>query len=67
MHAGYLRLQTHSEYVILSDFRLQQWLQERVSIVRYTYSACHGLYVCGTRSLAVGEVCQQDAGENVWV
>ena len=31
---------THSEYVILIDFSLQQWLRERSSILRYTYSAC---------------------------
>jgi len=31
---------THSEYVILTAFQLQQWLQERVSVLRYTYIAC---------------------------
>ena len=29
---------THSEYVILNAFPLQQWLQERVSMLRYTCS-----------------------------
>jgi hypothetical protein len=31
---------THSEYVIIIDFQLQQWLHERASILRYTYIAC---------------------------
>jgi hypothetical protein len=31
---------THSEYVILSAFLLQQWLHERSSMLRYTYVAC---------------------------
>jgi hypothetical protein len=39
MHAGQLRLQTHSEYVITIAFPQQQWLRERALISRYTYSA----------------------------
>ena len=40
---------THSEYVILIAFPLQQWLYERASVLRYTYIAClvllfHWLY-----------------------
>ena len=31
---------THSEYVILIDFPLQQWLNERAAMLRYTYIAC---------------------------
>ena len=31
---------THSEYLILIAFPLQQWLHERASMLRYTYSAC---------------------------
>ena len=31
---------TPSEYIILIDFPLQQWLHERVSMLRYTYIAC---------------------------
>ena len=31
---------THSEYVILIVFLQQQWLQDSVSVLRYTYSAC---------------------------
>ena len=31
---------THSEYVILIAFPLQQWLHERASILRFTYIAC---------------------------
>ena len=30
---------THSEYVILTDFPLQQWLHERASLSRCTYAA----------------------------
>ena len=30
---------THSEYVILNAFPLQQWLQERASMLRDTYTA----------------------------
>jgi hypothetical protein len=28
---------THSEYVIITAFRRQQWLSERASMLRYTY------------------------------
>jgi hypothetical protein len=31
---------THSEYVILIAFPLQQWLHERASVLRYTYIGC---------------------------
>ena len=31
---------THSKYVILIVFHLQQWLQVRASMLRYTYTAC---------------------------
>ena len=31
---------TDTEYVILIGFQLQQWLHERVSVLRYTYIAC---------------------------
>jgi len=40
MHAGYLRLQTHSEYAVLIVFPLQRWLHERASMLRYTYIGC---------------------------
>jgi len=30
----------HSEYVIIIDFKLQKWLHERASVLRYTYIAC---------------------------
>jgi len=30
---------THSEYVILTDYQLQQWLHLRTSLLRYTYIA----------------------------
>ena len=31
---------THSEYVVLIAFTLQQWLHEDVSMLRCTYIAC---------------------------
>ena len=31
---------THLEYVILFAFARQQWLHERASMLRYTYTAC---------------------------
>jgi len=31
---------THSQYVILTAFPLQEWLHERASLLRYTYIAC---------------------------
>ena len=30
---------THSEYVIITAFPLQRWLQERASMLRHTYIA----------------------------
>jgi hypothetical protein len=35
---------THSEYVTLTAFQLQQWLHERASMLRYTYSTLHVLF-----------------------
>jgi len=34
---------THSEYVILIAFPLQQWLRERASLLCYTYITCLAL------------------------
>ena len=31
---------THSEYVIVKAFPLQQWLHARASMLRYTYFSC---------------------------
>jgi hypothetical protein len=31
---------THSQYVVLTAFPLQQWLHEHASVLRYTYIAC---------------------------
>jgi hypothetical protein len=31
---------THTEYVILIAFPLQQWLHERASMLRYTHISC---------------------------
>lgn len=42
---GNLRLQTHSGYVIINAFPLQQWLHERTSVLRYTYFALLVLFV----------------------
>ena len=39
-HAHYKATNTHSEYVILIAFPLQQWLHEGTSMLRYTYSDC---------------------------
>jgi len=35
---------THSEYVTLTTFPLKQWLHERASMLRYTYSTLHVLF-----------------------
>ena len=43
LHAGYLRLQTHTQNVILIAFLLQNWLHERASLLRYTHIACLAL------------------------
>jgi len=40
LHARYLRLQTHTHKVIFIAFPLLKWLQERASLLRYTYIAC---------------------------
>jgi len=36
LYAVNLRLQTHSEYVILTAFPLQQWLHDRASTLCYS-------------------------------
>ena len=43
---------THSEYVILIAFPLQQWLHERTSILSFTYIACVVVVVVGLRLVA---------------
>jgi hypothetical protein len=40
---------THSEYLILIAFPLQQWLQESTSVLRYTYIACPVITVYDVR------------------
>jgi len=40
LHAVYLSLPIHSEYVILTDFPPQHWSHERASMLRYVYIAC---------------------------
>jgi hypothetical protein len=39
---------THSQYVIIIVFPLQQLLHERVSLLRYTYIACLVLMLGGS-------------------
>jgi len=31
---------THSDYLVFIAFPLQQWLQKRATVLRYTYVAC---------------------------
>ena len=35
---------SHTEYVILTPFSLQQWLHERASLLRYTCIACFVIF-----------------------
>ena len=42
---------THSEYVILIAFLLQQWLHERASVFHYTHIALHGNSAINMRTL----------------
>ena len=42
---------THSQYVIFTAFLLQQWLQEGLSILRYTYIACGVRFVFSRQDL----------------
>ena len=37
---------THSEYVTLIAFPLQQWLHERSLMLRYLYNVCRVITVC---------------------
>jgi hypothetical protein len=48
---------THSEYVTLIAFLLQQWLHEHASLLRCTYIACsvHELRTFSALALAAGE------------
>ena len=50
-HAVQLRLETHLVHVTLIAFPLQQWLQEGVWMLRYTYIAC--LVITGARPVPV--------------
>jgi len=52
----------HSEYVILTAFSLQQWVQERVSMLRYAYSACRVVCMC----LVPSTGCYLRQVHNVW-
>jgi hypothetical protein len=40
LHAGQLRLRTHSEYMTVISFSRHKWLRECASVLRYTYTAC---------------------------
>ena len=37
---GYRHTHTHTEYALIIDFRLLQWLHERASMLHYTYIDC---------------------------
>ena len=47
---------SHSEYVMLITFPLQQWLKERASMLRYTYIAC----IVQTLQVPVVDFCEND-------
>ena len=47
---------THSEYVILVAFPLQQWLRERVSMLRYTYNAAAAAAATATAAATAAAV-----------
>jgi len=47
---------THSEYVILIAFPLQQWLQERASILRHTYNA-YLYYIINQQDATLAVLC----------
>jgi hypothetical protein len=52
----------HSEYVILFAFPLQQWLQERASMLRHTYVACrvtNSVQPCRLAGLSVFTRCNE--------
>ena len=46
MRARHLRLDTHSEYVLLIAFPLQQRIHEHAPMSRYTYTACVFFSLC---------------------
>ena len=46
---------THSEYVILITFPLQQWLNERASVLRYTYIACLVVFKVDHENITMSE------------
>jgi len=53
------------KYVTLAAFALQQWLQKRASILRYTYSAClfyflHHFCICRFKQLYLGKHSRLD-------
>ena len=45
---------THSEYVILTAFPLQQWLHERPSMQRFTYIVCLVIRTSSLSSILCG-------------
>ena len=57
---------THSAYVILTAFPLQQCLQERVSVLRYTYIAFF-VSVCNRMHVHVVVSVFEAGGRLVWV
>jgi hypothetical protein len=51
---------THSEYVVLIDFLLQQWLHETASMLPYTYE------VYFLSRLEMKRILQKLVGHQVW-
>jgi hypothetical protein len=49
---------THLEYVIITDLPLQQWLHERVSMLRYTYTAYRVFPVSEVTLPATLQICR---------
>jgi len=59
---------THSEYLILIDFPLHQWLHERATVLRYTYIACpvHCLYRIVIELPSYRELCSVWERSETW-
>ena len=45
---------THSRYVILIAFTLQQWLHERASMLRHAYIACLAPFIAFVTAVKQG-------------
>jgi len=54
---------THSEYVIVTLFPLQQWLRERSSMLRYMYIACLDMVIMLIRNInwtSLTHICEEN-------